>query len=379
MNNSHKYSILIAVNSLQQGGAELAAIKLATSLHSDGHSVKILTWNDKKDFFQLPQDIPRLNLDPFILNKIIARALPAFMSHRISLVLKLLKFRRLARKEKVDTFIGFESFLGSVLSLALVGTRIASIVAERISPNPEVHEVPKLAKILRPFLYKHGVICSVQSRGFAAWVENNWKISPVITPNHLLNEWIGLAIPENRLNKVVALGRFDAQKDYATLLKAWQIVEQINREWFLDIYGRGEITNSYFLANELGLKNVTFHPASKNPGQILKEAGIFVSTSIYEGFPNVVLEAMANAVPTISTLSTDIITEFSQKNALIPVHVGDFNSLADSIIKLISSESLRKYYSENGHELAQKFSWEGVSNEWYSAIERARVARGVKN
>ncbi len=369
--------ILIGVNSLQQGGAERAALKLAESLIEDKNEVIILTWHDNKDFYSLPNGIRRFTLNPFESNSKFSRILPTFFANKCNLIWKLYKFRRFCQREKIDVFIGFESFLGSVLAIALLASKIPVIVSERISPDPRVHPTHRIANILRPYIYKHGAICSVQTFGFQSLVKEMWGVDAVITPNHLETHLLDNFSQYSRTKTLLSLGRFDAQKDYETLIKAWSRINEKYSDWQLSIFGRGDISNYYFLSEELSIRNIHFGPPIANVREALSTCGIFISSSKYEGFPNVVLESIACGAPTISTQSSDVIADFEKRKSLVAVPTEDIDQLAKAISRLIEDSYMRDELSRNARKLSEEYAWEIVGKSWYSAINAARLNAGL--
>lgn len=91
---------------------------------------------------------------------------------------------------------------------------------------------------------------------------------------------------------VVAIGNLSARKGFDNLLKVFSHLK--NEKILLHILGDGrdkEILHQ--MKQDLGLENVLFHGQQKNPYQFLKFADLFILSSRYEGFPNVLLEAGA--------------------------------------------------------------------------------------
>ena len=98
--------------------------------------------------------------------------------------------------------------------------------------------------------------------------------------------------PKTKL-KIINIGRFTDQKDQITLLKALNLIKnKIN--FFLYIVGRGiEKKNLENFVKKEGLINkVKIINFQKNPFSILKKSNLFILSSIYEGLPNVLLEAI---------------------------------------------------------------------------------------
>ena len=91
----------------------------------------------------------------------------------------------------------------------------------------------------------------------------------------------------------------------------------------------------------------------------MKRASVFVLSSLHEGFGNVLVEAMACGT---SVISTDCksgpreIIENGKSGILVPV--GDYQSLSEVIIKVLSDNSLRQKFSTEGLERVKYFSAE---------------------
>jgi glycosyltransferase involved in cell wall biosynthesis len=96
--------------------------------------------------------------------------------------------------------------------------------------------------------------------------------------------------------RMVVVGRLSHEKGQRTALRALQLANlQTGRKWHLDFVGdgpdRGELES---LANELGIaKDVSFVGFQSNPHPFMRRATLVCIPSLYEGLPNVALEAMA--------------------------------------------------------------------------------------
>ena len=97
---------------------------------------------------------------------------------------------------------------------------------------------------------------------------------------------------------------------------------------------------------------------------------IFVLSSYWEGFGNVIIEAMACGVPVISTRCPsgpdEIITD-GENGLLVPV--GDVDALAEAILKLLKDEPLRKRLAEAGRRRAEDFRVEKMVAEYERVFE----------
>ncbi len=91
---------------------------------------------------------------------------------------------------------------------------------------------------------------------------------------------------------VVAIGNLSSRKGFDNLLLVFSHLKKEKIK--LHILGDGRDKDFlHQMKTDLGLENVTFHGQQKNPYQFLKFADLFILSSRYEGFPNVLLEAGA--------------------------------------------------------------------------------------
>lgn len=100
---------------------------------------------------------------------------------------------------------------------------------------------------------------------------------------------------------LVSVGRLDWQKGYDTAIEA--LAKMSNKNVVLHILGQGaQLTSLKALTVQMGVQNrVLFHGFQANPYAFIKQADGFLLSSRYEGFPNVVLEALACGVRVAAT------------------------------------------------------------------------------
>lgn len=99
----------------------------------------------------------------------------------------------------------------------------------------------------------------------------------------------------HEMKNVVAIGNLSARKGFDNLLNVFSHLK--NEKIQLHILGDGRDKEElHQMKTDLGLENVIFHGQQKNPYQFLKFADLFILSSRYEGFPNVLLEAGACGV-----------------------------------------------------------------------------------
>lgn len=189
----------------------------------------------------------------------------------------------------------------------------------------------------------------------------------VVIPNAAMlvgNKYSG--VTEKR---VIAVGRLDYQKGFDRLIKAWKMVQLSGRfnDWKLDIFGQGEWKDMLnCMINDYGISGTaSINAPTKQIGEEYAKSSMLVMSSNYEGFPMVMIEAMACGLPVVSfdfkCGPKDIIDD--GKNGLI-VHDGDIEGLANAMMKLMDNQTLRKTMSENAKKVVDTYSEENVMKQW---------------
>lgn len=169
--------------------------------------------------------------------------------------------------------------------------------------------------------------------------------------------------------RVIAVGRLDYQKGFDRLIKAWKLIQLSGRfnEWRLDIFGQGEwkdMLNRMIHEGDI-VDTASIHNPTKEIGNEYAKSSMLVMSSNYEGFPMVMIEAMACGLPVVSydfkCGPKDIIDEGS--NGLL-VRERDIDGLASAMMKLMSDEQLRQRMSENAKKVVETYSEENVMRQW---------------
>jgi len=206
------------------------------------------------------------------------------------------------------------------------------------------------------------VVLTNEDRGY--W--GNLRNIEVI-PNAAMLVSNGYSDAQNK--RVIAVGRLDYQKGFDRLIRAWRIVQQNEafHEWSLDIFGQGEWKEMLQqMIDEAGLQDsMRINQPTKQIGNEYVRSSILVMSSHYEGFPMVMIEAMACGLPVVSfdykCGPKDIIRH--GENGLL-VHDGDIEGLAAAMMKLMDDEAYRKHLSDNAKKIISTYSEETVMNRW---------------
>ncbi len=132
---------------------------------------------------------------------------------------------------------------------------------------------------------------------------------------------------------ILGVGRLVPQKDFSTLIKAFSRVRQ-SRPAHLAIIGEGRQRSELeTLAHSLGIDKDVWMPGfSDNPYAFMSKASMLVLSSIYEGLPNVLIEALACGCPIVSTDCPSGPSEILEKGKYgTLVAMGDVHALTQAI------------------------------------------------
>lgn len=169
--------------------------------------------------------------------------------------------------------------------------------------------------------------------------------------------------------RVIAVGRLDYQKGFDRLIQAWEIVYKSGKynDWRLDIFGQGEWKEMLQgIIDESGLNSSAFiNKPTKNIGKEYAESAMLVMSSNYEGFPMVMIEAMACGLPVVAfdfkCGPKDIISD--GENGLI-IRNGDIEALAEGMMRLMEDTENRKRMSLNARKIVDTYSEKAVMDKW---------------
>lgn len=198
-----------------------------------------------------------------------------------------------------------------------------------------------------------------------------------VIPNATLN--VGTRFSDVSNKRVLAVGRLDYQKGFDRLIDAWNIVAKNEElaDWTLDIFGQGEwheklndMIDSYGLQ-----KRVRINKPVKDILSEYVNSSLLVMSSNYEGFPMVMIEAMACGLPVVAfdfkCGPKDIIDDGI--NGLI-AESGNVADLAEKLVSIMSDESNRKFMSSNARKIIDRYSEETVMNKWVDLFNNLVMA-----
>lgn len=174
-------------------------------------------------------------------------------------------------------------------------------------------------------------------------------------------------------------GRLSAEKNIAVLLNAFALLRR-DLKAKLWIVGDGpERPHLESLAAGLNITDdIVFWGFQENLYKFIKKSDIFVHTSLFEGFGNIILEAMACGVPVIATdcpFGPREIINSGENGILVPV--SDEGAIAKALKMVLENKEAGKRFVENAYKRLSEFTPEGMVRSYedvFLSIARSNVS-----
>jgi len=365
--------ILFYTSSLGGGGAEKHVQRLANAIQNEGHHVTVATARKGGSYEQhLSGDVEQIVLSDGWSN-----------SSTWRLMRSVRPLRRHILHRKLDVVCSVMDHVNVRLLRALDGIPNSPPAVLSVQNNTTA-QFGREASWQKRLLFwrmkrRYGEadsIISLTQEGAEQLVEMDLAEPDqvVVIPNAGLDEAVyeakeaplkeGTPKPSDAL--LVACGSLTEQKGYPYLLDAFrQVCDQ--REAELWILGKGNQRRAIeSRIQELGLSdNVALLGFRDNPFKFMAASDVFVSSSLWEGFGNVIVEAMACGTPVVSTdcpHGPGEIVSHEENGLLVPP--GDAHALSEAILRVLTDDTLSEQLSENGKRRAQDFHASAIAQEY---------------
>ena len=381
MSRGSSPAIAFTIDSLKLGGAERTLLRWAVWCRDAGWRVLVVTRHGpERDAYPLPQGLMRCQ-EPPLPSRVAWLGWWAFPA-------RLLNLRALLRSEAVDVAVGVTVLPAVKLLLATRGLSLRCLVSERNYPPAKPPSLPW--RWLRRLSYPWADLHLVQTRTTGNWLRRHCGArrqlllpNPVVWP---LPEHEPRLRPDDRLPAdvpvILAAGTKPHQKGFDRLIPVFSILGCRFPELHLVVLGLSDqpqqgVDHQARLRAQLGdapeLQRRFLMPGPVgNISDWYKRATLFVLPSRFEGFPNVLLEAMASGCVCIATDCltgpADLIDDGRNGRLLAEqASTADWVELLDG---LLGDPSQRRFLAAEACRVRQRFSEERLRRDFLDALHR---------
>jgi len=397
--NNKKINLAIIVPTLSGGGAERVASNLSLYLSEQKYKRYIIL-NDAEEI-DYPYKGTLIDLDTKVINNPLGKI--------FNLVKRIYKVKKIKKKYKVQTTISFLEAANIVNIFTKTEDKIILSIRNFKSKSSKSF-YGKIYNYLIKIFYNRADILVAVSKGVKDDLIRNYGIDKnkikVIYNLYDLDKIQGLSKEkiEDKYKEIfkfpviISVGRSTKQKGQWHLIRAFKKVKEKITNIKLIILGTGELEDYLKqLVEELNLeKDVYFLGFQKNPFKFISKSKIYVFPSLYEGFPNALVEAMACGIPVISSdcrsgpreilapesnmnKETKII-EYAKYGVLLPVCNDNYYKakdpltnkemiLAKSIVELYSSKELLENYTVKSKERVKDFNKDKIILQYENILK----------
>lgn len=344
--------IFFVISSLTSGGAERVLTTLANHWASKKMDVCIYTPHSQDVFYVLNENIKLLSTPKRIKNPILN------FFHTLSCL------RQAIKTEQPDIVISFMNRVNIFTIIASIGLKSPVIISERnYYDNLKIKHWKFLRRITFPF-----------SDGMVVLSHYDYeKYSFVTNKKIILNPLDTYSLPsvkiEDKENLLIAVGSLTKQKGFDMLIKALSGIDLT--DWKCYIIGEGpERVHLTSLIEEYNLTEYVLLIGRKNNiYDYFTKASVFVLSSRYEGYPNVLAEAMAHGC---SCIAFDCLTGPSEiisngRNGYL-LEANNIDKLRETIVKVIASQNIRTDFFKTALHIRETNCIEKIAQEWESYI-----------
>lgn len=282
----------------------------------------------------------------------------------------LRQLRKLFKQRTPDVICGFVADACTMVRLASWGLNVKVISCERGDP----YTTGIMWQTFMRFTYRYSDYAVFQIPSARDFFSERVKEHSVVIPNPFIPK--AEAINRSKLHSktIVSAGRlFDKQKDFTSLIRAFYIVHKDFPDYDLVIYGEGASRQQLEeLIDQLELHDSVKLPGFvKNVSEEIKDKAMFVLSSVFEGIPNTLLEAMSMGLPCIATNCSpggaDFLTNSGEYGKLL--NVGDVEGLAKSITYYIKNPTIAYKMGQKAKDSINRFETSSILKRWIQLFE----------
>lgn len=351
------------ISSLSSGGAERVLTYLASNFAEKGHDVSITSFEKRPQFYEVDPEVALNRCDNTKKNKI------------LSILSDFSDMCKHTRKRKADVALSFLSRSNIMLVFAGLFSRTKTIVCDR---NNLLRKYPKVVFYVSCLIYAFSSAVCVQTNEIKKYYPKFLQKKIFVLENPLDFDKMEKQCEGQSIEKektIISVGRLEDQKDFVTLIYAFEKISAVYPEWKLKIFGQGkneeilsEIISNLDLDDRILLCGVTHTPFLE-----MKRSEIFVLSSYYEGFPNVLCEAMHAGLACISTdceCGPKELIQHGENGILTPIE--EANTMSKKIAFLIENPDIRAKMGQKAMETTERLNMPTICEGWFDMIKTVK-------
>ncbi len=348
---------VLVTQDLNIGGAQRAIIELANNLVKSNHEVCLVTLiSQNEEYFKIDERVQLKILSQKESNNTLFKNIK-----------RIIKLRRIVNSFRPDKVISFLEHINILTILSTLGS--LSEVNVCIRNDPRRKKMSIIHGYLRRLTYPFANKVIVQTNSVAQWASSlglNEKIQ--VIPNFVRKlELKKESYEVSSVFKIVMIGRLVEQKGIDLLFKALALIPKGSINYSLSIYGEGELLEELQGRSEkLGLsENVDFKGTTNEANRVLAEADLFVLSSRYEGYPNVLVEALSTGTPSVAFDCPSGPRDITLNGELgLLIEDGNISKLANGIVEMYESEKLRTDLGKRSVNYFSNIDNVSILNKW---------------
>ena len=356
--------VTLVISSLSGGGAARVMSIMASYWATKGWRVTLVTFDHRRVVPAYPLHVDVVHCPLAMLKK------SSRMVCRVGNSLRRLwVLRRTVARSAPHVVISFLDVMNVRTLLATFALGYPVIVSERTIPS--LHTIGILWNAMRRWCYPHANRVIVQTRGALLGLSARRRRNVCVIPNPVVPPESVQSRTNRRAQTIIGMGRLSREKGFDMLLLAFAQLAPKHPNWSLVIWGEGPLLDRLEkLRDDLELRQrASFCGRTSRPFDEMQRGALFVLSSRYEGFPNVLCEAMASGLPAVSFECpwgpAEIIRD-GVDGVLVPHD--DVDTLAQVMDRLMGDQSERERLAKRAREVVVRFGLESVMGLWETVI-----------
>ena len=361
--NSRKYDGIA-------GGVERMSVALMNEMVRRSHAVALTSLDppEAKTFYPLDPAVDWTRID---IGDPSRRAAPREILARLGAM------RGVIRRFRPDVIIGFQQGAFVSMAVAAAGTGTPVIAAERNAPHRFDHLKDGYGRTFQYQSFRLARFVTVQFESYRAHYPDFIRGRIVTIPNPV-EPVVAAADPVGQAGgrkTLLCVARLSYQKNQSALIGAFARLAGAFPDWDLVLVGDGEDRAAVeaLAAGSAPPGRIRLEGAQADVGRYYRNAQLFCLPARWEGFPNVLAEAMAHGLPAVGFADCAGVNALIEpgRTGLLAAPMGDEAALADALGALMADPRRRAAMGNAARAAIAPYAPEAVFDRWEALFAEA--------